>query len=130
MELTTVLELEEEISATRDEIESLRAKATAPSTSKIDGLGHAAPMASRVETLTVKIVDAERRLENLREEWAIASPKLSAEIVRRVTGKAWRFLFERYVEGKSVSEIADEMSLTASRVRQLIIEGKKQFYEQ
>lgn len=51
MKVTRVMELEEIISSTRDELESLRAKATAPSTSKLDGQPHAAQMSSRVEKL-------------------------------------------------------------------------------
>lgn len=129
MKLTSVMELEEKISSTRDELESLRAKASAPSTSKLDGQPHAKATASRVETLTVKIVDTERRLVDLREEYAIALIDLAEEIYRRVTGKAATVLFERYVDGKSIPEIAISMDLTASRVRQLKSDGKKQFLQ-
>lgn len=127
MKVTRVMELEEIISSTRDELESLRAKATAPSTSKLDGQPHAAQMASRVETLTVKIVDTERRLADLREEYAIAQLYLAEEIYRRVNGRAATILFERYVGGKSIPEIAKMMTLSASRVRQLKSEGLKAF---
>lgn len=127
MKLTSVMELEEKISSTRDELESLRAKASAPSTSKLDGQPHAKTTASRVETLTVKIVDMERRLADLREEYAIALIDLAEEINRRVNGRAAQVLFERYVDMKSIPEIASAMGLTASRVRQLKSDGLKAF---
>lgn len=127
MKLTRVMELEEIISSTRDELESLRAKASAPSPSKLDGLPHAAQMSSRVETLTVKIVDTEKELADLREEYAIALIDLAEEIYRRVNGRAATILFEQYVGGKSIPEIAKMMDLSASRVRQLKSDGLKAF---
>lgn len=127
MKVTRVMELEEIISSTRDELESLRAKATAPSTSKLDGQPHAKATASSVEVLSVKIVDTERRLVDLREEYAIAQLDLAEEIYRRVNGRAAQILFERYVGGKSIPEIAKMMDLTASRVRQLKSDGLKAF---
>lgn len=127
MKVTRVMELEEIISSTSDELERLRAKATAPSPSKLDGLPHAKATASRVETLTVKIVDTERRLADLREEYAIAQLDLAEEIYRRVNGRSAQVLFEQYVGRKSISEIAKMMDLSASRVRQLKSEGLKAF---
>lgn len=114
MKLTAVIELDEKIFATQELLDSLRAKTKEAATSKLDGLPHGKATASRVETLTVKIVDTERSLDNLREEYAITMLDLTEEITRRVDGKAATVLHKRYVGMKSIPVIANEMDLSPS----------------
>lgn len=128
MKLTRVMELEEKISSTRDELESLRAKATAPSTSKLDGLPRGRATTSRVEMMAIKIEAAERELAAMAAEYQAESARLSHEILSRVwprNSKAGDVLFQRFLLGKSITEIAAEMKCTPSHVSHLTTAGRK-----
>lgn len=117
MKITTVIELHEMIQAAQMELEELKSLVSSPPTSKFDGLSKVTAVTSRTENYSVKILDYERRLCNLREEKSIAMLDLSAEINRRVQGrKAAEILFRHYVMCEPFAEIAESMSLTKSAV--------------
>lgn len=108
MKLSTVFELEEKISAARDELATLKSLATAI-TPRLDGLPKVQSSTSRVENLAVKILDCERRLDGLVEESLCAKIDLTIEITKRVHGTAGKVLYKRYVECKLFKVIIAEM---------------------
>ena len=108
MKLSTVFELEEKISAARYELENLKSLATA-TTRQMDGLPRSTSTTSRVESLAVKIMDCERRLDGLVAEKICAQVDLTIEITKRVRGMAGKVLYERYVECKTFKAIIAEM---------------------
>ena len=117
-----------QIDETCEQLDSLRAIATSPRTSKLKTTPTGkSPSTSQVENLTVRIDDLERRLQGLREEKAIAMLDVTAAIGERVTGKAATVLFRHYVNGESFSEIAAEMNLSASQVSRLHCSGVRAF---
>lgn len=130
MELTALIELEEEISATQAELENLRSKAQAAGVAKIDGQPHGQATTSRVEALAVKIVDTERKLDNLREEYKASLRNLSRAINQRVKGRAAEVLYLYRVMGLPLAEIASLFGLSVPRISQLHRQGRKEFYGQ
>lgn len=128
MELTAVIELEEEISTTQAELENLRSKAQAAGVAKIDGQPHGQATTSRVEALAVKIVDTERKLDNLREEYKTSLRNLSRAINQRVKGRAGTVLDFYYIMRLPFAEIASLLGLSVPRISQLHQQGRKAFY--
>ena len=104
MKLSTVFELEEKICAARDELARLKSLATAI-TPKLDGLPKAKSLSSRVENLAVKIMDCERRLDELVEEKICAQLDLSSELAEQLTDNILSVMALRYVHGKTFAEI-------------------------
>ena len=128
MKLNAMHILTAQIDETREQLESLRATALSPRTSKLKMTPtNKSPSTSPVENLTVRIDDLERRLQGLREERAIVMLDLTAAIGERVTGKSATVLFRHYVNGESLSAIATEMNLSASQVSYLRGRGIKIF---
>ena len=78
--------------------------------SLLDGMPHAKQLKSRVESLTLKIVEEERELEALREEILIAKSQLT-ELILNATDKptVQTLLILRYVECLSFKETARRM---------------------
>lgn len=130
MELTAVIELGENILATETELENLRTKAKAAGVAKIDGQPHGQATTSRVESLTVKIVDTERKLDNLREEYKATLHNLSREIDQRVKGRAATVLDFYYIMRLPFAEIASLLGLSVPRISQLHRQGRTEFYRQ
>lgn len=130
MKLETVTELEEKILATEELLETFRVKAKAAGTSKIDGQPHGQATTSRIESLTVKIVDTEKELADLREEYKTTVLNLSRAIDQRVKGRAATVLYFHYVMCEPFAEIANMMSLSQSQISRLHRQGRKEFYGQ
>lgn len=125
--LSTVQELKAEIEQEQSRLESLRAAATTI-TRQLDGLPRQTSQSSRVEELTVKIVDSERRLNELADEYAAASIQLLDEIHSRIKSSAsCSVLFERYCLCKPFAEIATSLNYTESSVYQFHRRGKREF---
>ena len=129
MNLRAVFELEEKICAARDELEQLKSLATAI-TPQLGGLPKAKSLSSRVENLAVKILDCERRLDELVEEKICRQVDLTLEISERVTGNAAIVLILRYSSCKTFAEIARAMSLSRPRISALHKQGLSLFQRQ
>ena len=115
MKLSTVFELEEKICAARDELEQLKSLATAI-TPQLGGLPKAKSLSSRVENLAVKILDCERRLDELVEEKICRQVDLTLEISERVTGNAAIVLILRYSSCKTFAEIGRTIHYSRKQV--------------
>ncbi len=128
LELNVVNTLNAQISTLETKIDEIRASITSPRTSKINEVpsGNTASQ-SQIEDMTVRIDELERRLCNLREEKSIAMLDLTTEIYRRVSGKAGTVLCRRYIFGETFAEIATELCLSESRVRQIHCFGTQVF---
>lgn len=125
MKFERVMELEQVIHIKKAELEALRSSMSA---SRLDGLPRGRATASRVEMTAIKIEAAERELAAMTAEYQAESARLSHEILSRVwprNRKAGDVLFQRFLLGKSVSEIAAEMKCTPSHVSHLTTAGRK-----
>ena len=125
MKIESVMKIESRIHELKAEIESLRSSISA---SKLDGLPRGQATASRVEMTAVKIEAAERELAAMAAEYQAESARLSHEILSRVwprNSKAGDVLFQRFLMGKSITEVAAEMKCTPSHVSHLTTAGRK-----
>lgn len=129
MKLTDVSVLYQKITSTQAALAFLYTKSKSAHTSHLDGLPHGTKNESRTESLATKIVDTERELENLRDEYAAASFQLVSEINQRVSGKASTVLFLHYIMFEPFTEIAAEMKISPSHVSKLHRHGVNQFYD-
>lgn len=129
MKLTVVSVLYQKITSTQAALAFWYQKAKSPPNSSLDGLPHGTKNESRTESMATKIVDTERELENLRDEYAAASFQLVSEINQRVSGKAATVLFRHYVMLEPFTQIAEELELAPSSVSKLHGRGVKQFYD-
>ena len=126
MKLSTVMELAEKIRAAQAELERLKSLATA-TTTRLDGLPKAKSITSRVESLTAKIVDCERELNNLVEESACAQIDLTLEISDKVKDAASDVLYQRYILCKPFAEIAAAMHFSERQIYYLHRRGRRAF---
>lgn len=127
MRLSTVQELKAEIEQEQSRLESLRASSTIITT-RLDGLPRPTSQSSRVEGLAVAVIDSERRISELADEYAAASIQLLDEIYSRIKNSAARaVLFERYVLCKQFAEIATELGYSEANVYRLHRRGKIEF---
>lgn len=127
MRLSTVQELKAEIEQEQSRLESLRASSTIIIT-RLDGLPRPTSQSSRVEGLAVAVIDSERRIAELVDEYAAASIQLLDEIYSRIKNKAARaVLFKRYVLCKQFAEIATELGYSEANVYRLHRRGKNLF---
>jgi len=78
-EMNTVRELNKKIRDLEWRLQALRAEAD-NIVPILDGLPHASATKSRVENLTLKILDSERELDNLREQFISAALELDNKI--------------------------------------------------
>lgn len=128
MRLSTVQELKSEIEQEQSRLESLRASSTIITT-RLDGLPRpTSQQSSRVEGLAVAVLESERRIAELADEYAAASIQLLDEIYSRIKNKAARaVLFKRYVLCKQFAEIATELGYSEANVYRLHRRGKNLF---
>ena len=129
MKLESVMEIELRIYERKAEIESLRSSMSA---SRLDGLPRGRAMSSRIEMTVIKIEAAERELAAMAAEYQAESARLSHEIMLRVwprNQKAGDVLFQRFLLGRSITEIAAEMKCSPSYVSRLTTAGRKIFEE-
>lgn len=126
MKLTTVFELEEKISAARDELARLKSLATA-TTARIDGLPRSTSVTSRIENYAVKILDCQRRLDGLVEDSLCAQIDLTLDITKRVHGTAGAILYRRYIQLKPFAVIAAELNYSESAIYKFHSDGVKKF---
>lgn len=125
MKIESVMEIESRIHERKAEIESLRSSMSA---SRLDGLPRGRATTSRVEMTAIKIEAAERELAAMVAEYQAESARLSHEILSRVwprNRKAGDVLFQRFLLGKSITEISTEMKCTPSHVSHLTTAGRK-----
>lgn len=127
MKLSAVMELEQEIKFTRNRLLLLRQMAT-NITPIIDGLPRKSSVSSKIENAAVQIVDAQRRLDELADEYATTTIELSEKIYQRVKGGKMReILFQRYVLCKSFAEIAADMNYDTTHIYRLHKRGKQEY---
>ena len=128
MKLQAVMELRRHIEREENLLEVLRARAGTPPTAKLDGLPKAKATASRTEILAVKISDAERELERLREEETETILNLAIRISERVKAtNTQKILILRYIEGLKFAEIAAAMNYSEEAIYYLHRRGVKEF---
>ena len=126
MDLQAALKLQRQIEAEEKYLAAMQAQATAPRTSKIDGLPHGQSTASRVEAFAALVVDSEHRLNDLREELACAMIDLVIAIGERVPSPLPRnVLVARYVDLLEFKAIAAQMNFSESNVYRLHRQGVK-----
>lgn len=126
MKLSAVVELRAKINDTKTELERLKMMSSS-FPSRLDGMPTAKSTTSRVESLSVKILDCECRLTELVEEKIRTQIDLSLEIMSRVTGKARDVLILRYVDCKPFATIIDELKYSKSTIFNLHRRGKTEF---
>ena len=127
MKLLAVMDMEQEIKFIRNKLVLLRQMATSI-TPIIDGLPRKSSVSSKIEKATVQIVDAERRLAELADEYAATTIELSEKIYQRVQGGKMReILFQRYVLCKSFDEIAADMNYDTTHIYRLHKRGKQEY---
>lgn len=122
MRLSAVMELEEKISAARAELDRLKALATA-TTTRIDGLPKAKSITSRVESLTAKIVDCERRLAILREALICTQVDLTLELSAQLPSDVANVMILRYVNVMSFTEIANALHYSRGHIHRICKRG-------
>lgn len=127
MKLSTVKELESAIQSARRRLEFLRATAASISPPPLDGLPRAKASASKVETFAALIADEESRLADLCNEFVDAQFQLTAEIYRRVEGKAGEVLILRYVHCLPHAEIAARLGYSLPNIFHLHQRGKRAY---
>ena len=128
MKLSAVQDAQRAFLTAKSELESLRAAAIGINPPRLDGLPRAKPTSSKVERLTVQIVDAERRLEELADELVAANVALIEEIFRRVKNVvAADVLVQRYILGRPFAEIAAQMNYSEANVYRLHKRGKQAY---
>lgn len=126
MELTRCRELRKKITALEEKLKLLRATTT--TARRVDGMPTAPNAESVPERVTRLIVDGERELETLREEFAFASGDLAAEIFQRVSDmKSAQVLFLRYVNCLAFDEIAARTGYARGYMFRLHRAGKAAF---
>ena len=94
----------------------------------IDGLPHSHEVSRRVEKLAVKIVDAERELDQLREEYVNAAIDLEQKINSAPLDLQEKtILILRYVACKNFRDIEFELKSNDARVFYLHRTAQKKF---
>ena len=128
MRLTAVQEIKSKIDDERSKLETLK-MATAVHTPIIDGLPRpTSQQSSRVEGLTVAILESERRIAELADEYVDAIVALTREIFQRVKDVvAFEVLLRRYILCKPFAEIATELGYSESRIFYWHRQGKNKF---
>ena len=126
MELTMCRKLRSKITSLEARIADVQS--TAITARRIDFVPRAAATESTPEKLTRLIVDGERELEALREEFAIAAGELAAEIFQRVADvKTARILLLRYVDCLSFEDIIRATNFSRGHVFKLHRDGCRKF---
>lgn len=113
-ELSAALEIRRQIEMETARIEDLRLCAESVGGSKLDDMPKATPMTSKTEKLTVKIMESEERLNQLRAELAEASGQLAERLSNELNGSSLMLsvLLRRYVAGLSITAISRQMHFT------------------
>lgn len=128
MNLDSVRELREKISAAEIDLRDLRLLAETVPTAKIDGLPHCRQLGSRVETVAQKVVDAEEELARLKSECDELAAKLFDEIQRRINKPTTVLILTlRFVEGLSFRKIARRVNYTLRQVFRFCQAGVAEF---
>lgn len=127
MNLNAVRELKERVVSAEAELANLRglAQNLVPT---LDGLPTVRSLDSRVEKLTVKVVDAEAELDRLKIEFDKAAAELYDEIQRRVRSiELVAVLSLRFVSCLSFRQIAKRIHYSARQVFRLNQQGIFEF---
>ena len=129
MKLESVNELREEIQRLNERIKVLRELSCGVSAPVLDGMPHAHAQESVVERYAQKIVDAQAKLDELKERFVIEQEQLEEEIFRRVKNlKAAAILIRRYVYGELFKVIAIDLGYTEESTYYFHREGRKEFF--
>ena len=122
-ELYKVRELRNKILATTRHSESLRLAAT-NLVPIMDGMPHARTSESRVEKLSLKIVECEKELTGLREEFDAAAALLADKIkAAPLTPQEREVLILRYVACERFRDISFQMNYSDAHVFRLHSDG-------
>lgn len=128
MRLSAVMELEEKISVARAELDRLKSLATT-TTMRLDGLPKAKSITSRVENLTVKILDCEHRLAILREALICSQVDLTLELSAQLPSDVANVMILRYVNVMSFTEIANALHYSRGHIYRIYKRGVALFNE-
>ena len=122
-ELYKVRELRNRILAMTRHIETLRIAAS-NLVPVLDGMPHARNAESRVENLTLKIVESEKELSALREEFDATAAQLADKIkIAPLTMREREVLILRYVACERFRDISFQMNYSDAHVFRLHSDG-------
>lgn len=126
MKLCRVSELYKELGSAERELENLR-RISLP-TPRLDGMPKAKGQASQVEIIAQKIIECERRIEEIKMAIVDTSLELLKEIFERVKSPNGQdVLIRRYVTCQSFKEIAAAKNYSDTRIFALHRIGKREF---
>lgn len=120
-ELNQAMEIRRQIESESARLEDLRLCAVSVGGSKLDDMPKATPLTSKVEKLTVQIMEAEEQLRRLRADLAEASGLLAERLTHELSGSSLMtsVLLRRYVAGLSLSCIARQLNFTLGYVQKI-----------
>ena len=123
--LKSVLVLREALEREKYQVKTLRECET-NLTAMLDGLPHAAPLDSRIERFTLRIMETEKKIADLTaalvSKSALLSSALSAEIKDSLTLSVMTL---RYVGCLSLSAIAERLNFSARYINRIHARGMK-----
>ena len=128
MDLNLVTEIKRQIKWEKIQLEDLREVSKSVSIPKWDGMPKAKSLESSVERVVLKIIETEKRLEELKIELSEAKIKLTEEIYSRVKdSEAAAILVARYVHGLQFKAIAAKFYYSEGNIFYRWRKGKKSF---
>ena len=123
LDLKAALEQKRIVVALEMRVQTLRAVSDSIKLSRQDGLPRANPTgASPVEADVIRLVEAERELEDAQNKWRLTATRIALELYRRVICvtrpnlDAFNVLLKRYVLCLPFKEICAETDYSSSRV--------------
>ena len=120
-ELSRALEIRRALEMEASRLEDLKLCAVSVRGSQLDGMPKATPQTSKTEKLTVKIMEAEERLQQLQAELAETSGLLAERLSNELSGSSLMLsvMLRRYVAGLSCTAIARQLNFTLGYVQKI-----------